>query len=130
VVGIPSGMTGIAGFAIWASAAFYAAIGAAALIEPRRLLRAFGIRADTVDAANEVRAVYGGFPLALAGLLGFAALGGRGAEGIVLAAAASSFGMAAGRIVSALADRKLGRAPALFLALEILVGGVLVFALG
>ena len=48
---------------------FYLALGLTALARPANLLAGFGVAAEGVDPRNEVRAVYGGFPLAVAGLV-------------------------------------------------------------
>ena len=122
-------MTGTDTMALWLGAAFYGAVGGAAFVRPRTLLASFGIRAEGIDAANEIRAVYGGFPLALAGMLAWATQGGPLADGVVVAVAISGLGMAGGRIVSAMIDRSLGRAPALFLGLEVIVSVVLLTAI-
>lgn len=110
---------------IIAAALFYAAIGLAALLRPERLLEGFGILAETSDGRNEIRAVYGGFPLTVAGLLAFCLTGTPLAGGILLALALASAGMAAGRLFSAVIDRRLGRYPAIFTVLELIVAGLI-----
>jgi len=107
--------------AVVGAAVFYAVIGLAAIAKPQTLLKGFGLEANAPDSRNEIRGVYGGFPLVVAGLLLFALTRPDVADGILLAIAASSAGMAFGRIVSALIDRKLGQYPAMFLVLEIAV---------
>lgn len=52
-----------------AAAAFYAGLGAAAFARPELIPATFGGTAPTADARSEVRAVYGGLPLAIAGCL-------------------------------------------------------------
>ncbi len=110
---------------IVAAALFYALIGFAALLRPGSLLHSFGIRAETPDSRNEIRAVYGGFPLVVAGLLAFSLTGTPLASGILLALALASAGMAAGRLVSAVVDRRLGSMPAIFTVLELIVAGLI-----
>lgn len=111
------GVIGVIGAAL-----FFGAIGVMAMWRPRYLLRnGFGIEAIEPESRNEIRAVYGGFPLAVAGLLLFSLTRPELSNGILLALALCSAAMAAGRIVSALIDRKLGRYPAIFLILEIIV---------
>jgi hypothetical protein len=86
-------------------AAGFALMGLAALARPRDVLGQFGVAVDTTDGRNEVRAVYGGFGLAIAALLAVAALGDpRTAEGIVVAVAFALAGMAGGRLVSGAAE--------------------------
>lgn len=98
---------------------FYLALGLAALARPATLLAGFGLVAEGIDARNEVRAVYGGFPLAVAGLVVWSLSGTPHAVGILLALAVASLGMALGRLVSALVDRRIGRLPAWFIGVEV-----------
>ncbi len=122
---VPRRVTLGALIAVWTAAAFYAVIGFAALLQPRKLLDPLGIRITGSVAVNEVRAVYGGLPLVFAALLAGVATGVRADPGNVLAVAIASLGMAAGRVISAVVDRSLGRFPAIFLVLEAVVGGAL-----
>lgn len=71
-------------------AACYAGIGVAALVAPSRVPATFGGTAATADSRTEVRAVYGGLPLAMAASL---LLAPDSARWVRLA----SLGMAAGR---------------------------------
>ena len=80
----------------------FALMGLLALPRPAAVLAQFGVTLDTADGRNEVRAVYGGFGLAVAALLVIAALGDPAtAEGIVVATAFALIGMAGGRLLSA-----------------------------
>ena len=114
---------------VLAAALFYGVIGVAALVRPHNLLAGFGIEAGSTNSRNEIRAVYGGFPLAVAGLLLFSLARPDMSDGILLALAVSSAGMALGRIVSALVDRTLGRYPAIFILLEIVVAALIANAI-
>ena len=98
---------------------FYLALGLAALARPANLLAGFGLAAEGIDARNEVRAVYGGFPLAVAGLVAWSLSGTPNAAGILLALAVASLGTAFGRLMSAVIDRRIGRLPALFVGVEL-----------
>ena len=104
---------------------FYLTLGTAALIRPETLLSSFGIGVQGRDGRNEIRAVYGGFPLAVAGMLGFSLLYARLSDGVLLALAVTTLGMAAGRIISALIDRGIGRLPAIFIGIEVLVAAMI-----
>ncbi|WP_067814329.1 DUF4345 domain-containing protein [Nocardia inohanensis] len=96
-------------------AAFFLVMGCAALIRPTEILRPFGIRVDTAAARSEVRAVYGGFGVAMAAILVVAAVqGGDLRTGITLTVAAALAGMAVGRLVSALLDRRTAFYPVWF----------------
>lgn len=116
--------------AVWAVAAGFAAMGAYALAAPARVPALFGVSVETVDGRSEVRAVYGGFGLAVAALLGVAAAGEGGArEGILVAVGFALAGMAAGRLVSALADRQASPYPVVtFLGIELVSGALLLAA--
>jgi hypothetical protein len=115
------GMVGVLGAAL-----FYGVIGIAAMIKPQTLLlQGFRIDAHAIESRNEIRGVYGGFPLAVAGLLLFSLTHPDLSDGILLALACASAGMAAGRIVSALIDRSMGRHPAIFTVLELIVAAMI-----
>ena len=112
----------IATVGVCLAALFYAVLGLVALARPERLLADFGIVVGGRDGRNEIRAVYGGFPLTVAGLLLLAQFGSAGPrEGILLSLAVASLGMAAGRIISAVMDGGIGRFPAIFIGIEILL---------
>jgi len=115
-------------------AIFMAVMGVAALARPAVIWAPFGVEPTTPGARSEVRAVYGGFGLAIAAVLLFAAgvIGGGASagvrDGILLTVAASLFGMAAGRVVSALVEpRTLLGWPGFFLLIEV-GGGLLLCA--
>jgi hypothetical protein len=87
---------------------FFLGMGVYALAAPAALVRPFGIALGQSTSRSEVRAVYGGFGLAMAAVLAYAALEASHRTGIVLTVAAALAGMAFGRLVSAVVD---GRAP-------------------
>jgi hypothetical protein len=102
-------------------ALFFGVIGMTAMRRPHNLLKAFGIETKEVDARNEVRGIYGGFPLAVAGLLLFSLTRPDLSDGILVALATCPAAMAAGRIVSAIIDGQMGKAPRLWAMLEVIV---------
>ena len=112
-------------------AAGFAVMGAAALARPGDVLGQFGVAVDSADGRNEVRAVYGGFGLALAAVLAVAALGDSDIrDGVVLAAACALAGMAAGRLVGAALERPRGVHPVwTYFAIELVSAGALVATL-
>jgi Domain of unknown function (DUF4345) len=112
-------MLGVIG--VLGAALFFGAIGVSAMTRPRNLLQGFSIEAIEPESRNEIRAVYGGFPLAVAALLIFSLKRPDLSDGILIALAASSAAMAIGRIISVLVDRKLGRDPAIYIVLELIV---------
>lgn len=101
-----------------------AAMAAAALVNPNNVFRYFGIAAATPEIRNEIRAVYGGFGIALAALLVIGVTLPAYAPGIRLTVAVALLGMAAGRILGFCLER-CGRWPWLFGAGELALGGAL-----
>lgn len=108
----------------------FAAMGLLALARPRDVLAQFGVSVDTVEGRNEVRAVYGGFGLAIAGLLAVAALGDPStAEGIVVATAFALLGMAGGRLLGVVRERPAGLHPVwTYFAIELVSAAALLVA--
>jgi hypothetical protein len=87
-------------------AVFFLGMGVYALAAPATLVRPFGITLGEAAARSEVRAVYGGFGLAIAAVLAYAAVDVDLRTGIVLTVGAALAGMAVGRVVAAvLGDR-------------------------
>jgi len=115
---------------VWVVAALFAVMGAAALASPARILEPFGVSPDTPDMRSEVRAVYGGFGLAVAALLGVAAAGGGDArEGVLVAVGVALGGMAFGRLVSRAVERPSGFYPVwLFFWVEVVGAAALIAA--
>ena len=106
----------------------FGVMGIGALVSPLRVSRQFDMPTLTAAGRSEVRAVYGGFGLAMAaGLAAALALPGLRA-GVCLTVAAALAGMAGGRLVSAGIDRALGRLPALYLVLEAVMAAALAYA--
>lgn len=84
---------------------FFLGMGVYALARPEALIRPFGIALPRPESRAEVRAVYGGFGVAIAGVLALAATGHPAREGILITVAAALGGMAFGRLVSGVVDR-------------------------
>lgn len=110
-------------------ACFFAGMGLVALLRPERVLAFFGTQALTRDGRNEVRAVYGGFGLAIAALLGASFLQPELRGGILLTVAVALLGMAGGRLVSTVVDGPPGLFPWLFLGVEIALAALLLAVL-
>ena len=109
------------------AALLFALMGALALAAPNRVLGQFGVPPLPRDAPGEVRAVYGGFGLAVAIMLILAAAEPALRDGIALMVAAALLGMAAGRAASAAIDRGIGALPAAYLVGEAAVALLLLF---
>jgi hypothetical protein len=96
----------VADVLVLAVAAVFAGIGVYALAAPAGVLAIFGVRVESPEGRTEVRAVYGGFGLAVACLLVVAAVGtGAVHDGILLAIGFAIAGMAAGRLIARAVDR-------------------------
>ncbi|GGQ83022.1 DUF4345 family protein [Couchioplanes azureus] len=95
----------MSGAVILTAAALFLAMGGYGLIAPAALVRPFGIALPSAEARAEVRAVYGGFGVAVAGVLTIAGLDLGGIRaGAVSAVAVGLLGMAGGRLVARLAE--------------------------
>ena len=103
-----------------AGVAFYAAVGVAAFVRPEAVPAAFGGKALTPSSRTEIRAVCGGLPLAMAGII-LRESGSRGeAAGRKQtdAVAALSASMAVGRMVGAVLEGEADGVTRSFVALE------------
>jgi hypothetical protein len=97
---------------------FFAGMGCYALAAPTAIIRPFGITLGGAASRSEIRAVYGGFGLAIAGVLGYAAVAdGDVRTGILIAVGAALAGMAFGRLVSAVLDERTAFYPNWFYCL-------------
>ena len=93
---------------------FFIGMGLLALMSPESITRTFGMPTLTAAGRNEVRAVYGGFGLAVAAVLVLALYTPSLRAGMLLAVAASLAGMAGGRVVAALIERPSAFYPSWF----------------
>ena len=111
-------------------AIFFAGMGAVALVRPAIVWAPFGVAPTTPASRNEVRAVYGGFGIALAILLVVADNAATGfRDGVLVAIAVALAGMAAGRIVGFVVEPRSARGfPALFGVIEVLLAAALLGA--
>lgn len=92
--------------------AAFALMGVAAIARPALVPAQFGATAPTSDARTEIRAVYGGFGLAMAALLISAALSADSRrDGIALTVGIALAGMALGRAVGAVLEHPKGVYP-------------------
>jgi len=100
------------------NAVFFAGMGVRALTAPAQMLRPFGITLGEAASRAEVRAVYGGFGMAVAAILGYAiAAPEQVRTGIVFAVSAALVGMAFGRVCSAVAGDRTSFYPNWFYGL-------------
>ena len=115
---------------VWAVAVLFAGMGVYALAVPAAILAPFGVPVESADGRAEVRAVYGGFGIAVAALLGVAAADGGGArEGILVAVGVALAGMAFGRLVARAFERPSGFYPVwLFFGVEVVGAAGLIAA--
>ncbi|MDH6196624.1 ABC-type multidrug transport system permease subunit [Mycobacterium frederiksbergense] len=107
---------------------FFLGMGLYALAAPAAILRPFGFSIETASTRAEVRAVYGGFGLAIAGVLGYAAATpGEVRTGILVTVGVALAGMAFGRIVSGLIDSRTSFYPNWFYCLVEAIGAAALF---
>lgn len=110
-------------------AVFFAGMGVYGLVAPASLVAPFGIGLGSGDARTEVRAVYGGFGLAVAGVLGVASLDPTAHRGALTAVGVAVLGMAGGRLVGRARERPAALYPVwLYFWVEVVIGGVLLAA--
>jgi Domain of unknown function (DUF4345) len=109
-------------------AVVFALMGGLALTKPGRILAPFGVHSLAADGRNEVRAVYGGFGIAISLLLTATLWHESIRPGVLTAVAAALLGMAAGRVASAAIDRTLGRSPRIFFVVEVVLAVMLLAA--
>ena len=118
---------------LYTVAAFFAGMGGAAIVSPAFILHFFGGAAPGPDMRNEVRAVDGGFGIAVAAMLVYTRQVERRrpayALGIRTAVMIALVGMAGGRIVSLGFDRTDGPYPITFLATELALAMLLHIAM-
>jgi hypothetical protein len=110
-------------------AVFFLGMGLYALVAPASLIRPFGVALVRPESRAEVRAVYGGFGLAIAGVLAYAALNPSVGQPILITVAVALAGMALGRLISAVVDGRTAFYPNWFYFLvEVVLAAALVFA--
>ena len=109
-------------------AVFFAGMGMYALAAPAALVRPFGTTLGGAASRSEVRAVYGGFGLAIAGVLAYAAVAeGDVRKGILITVGVALAGMAFGRLVSAVVDDRTAFYPNWFYCLVEAVAAAALF---
>lgn len=106
---------------------FFLGMGIYALAAPAALIRPFGITLGEAASRSEVRAVYGGFGLAIAGVLAYAAVEPDHRTGILITVGAAVAGMAFGRLVSAVVDSRTSFYPNWFYCLVEIVTAAALF---
>lgn len=111
-------------FGLGINIVFFFGMGLLALMRPRHVVALVEIRLNSGAARNEVRAVYGGFGLAIAGLLLASVWLPAWRSGIQLSVAVALLGMAAGRVISFLCDG-IQRWPAYFFVGECTLAALL-----
>lgn len=108
---------------------FFLGMGIYGLAAPAALVRPFGVQLGKPEARAEVRAVYGGFGVAIAGVLGYAVLRPEVRFGIALTVGVALIGMALGRVVAVAAGDRTAFYPNWFYFLvELVAGGGLIVA--
>ena len=111
---------------ILVNAIFFLSMGVSALVRPSSVISFVKLVPETVDARNEVRAVYGGFGVVVSVLLIYSAYNSDIRSGALIAVAASLLGMALGRIISLFIE-KPGKWPIVFMFMESALAGLLLW---
>ncbi|WKG05299.1 DUF4345 domain-containing protein [Mycolicibacterium sp. HK-90] len=107
---------------------FFLGMGIYALAAPQAILRPFDYDLRTAAARAEVRGVYGGFGLAMAAVLAYAAVTpGDVRTGILITVGAALAGMAVGRAASAVFDERTAFYPNWFYGLVEAIGAAALF---
>jgi hypothetical protein len=110
-------------------AVFFLGMGIYALAAPAALVRPFGTTLGGDASRSEVRAVYGGFGLAIAAVLAYAiAADGDLRKGIVITVGAALAGMAFGRVAAALLGDRTAFYPNWFYCLVETAAAAVLFA--
>jgi hypothetical protein len=110
---------------------FFLGMGVCALAAPAALVRPFGITLGESASRSEVRAVYGGFGLAIAGVLVYAGVAdGDLRTGILIAVGAALAGMALGRVAAAVLGDRTGFYPTWFYCIVEAVAAAALFGVG
>ena len=111
-------------------AVFFLGMGVYALAAPAALVRPFGTTLGGDASRSEVRAVYGGFGLAIAAVLAYAiAADGDLRKGIVITVGAALAGMAFGRVAAAILGDRTAFYPNWFYFLVEAVAAAVLFAI-
>lgn len=113
---------------IYVNAVFFFIMGVVALARPHRITAYLSLPNISPPMRNEVRAVYGGFGVAVAGLLAAALFFEPIRVGVVLSIGVALLGMASGRVFSFLVDRNAGGYPLLFMFMEFGLAGLLLYS--
>ena len=114
-------------FSVYICFLLFAAMGGALLWQPQLITRVTGQELTTIEARNEVRAVYGGFGVAAALALFIALVWSPLRGGICLALGLALMGMAAGRGYSSWLERPTNNIIWGLLAGEAVLGFMLTF---
>ena len=112
------------------AAGAFLAMGIAALLAPVRFAQFVGYVASPRRGISEVRAVYGGFGVCMGGLLLWAADAPALREGVCLTLALALFGMAGGRVISAVIERGAHPLMVVFALGEVAIGALLLMVRG
>ncbi|ULN32127.1 DUF4345 domain-containing protein [Mycolicibacterium smegmatis] len=106
---------------------FFLGMGVYALAAPQAILRPFDYVLKTASSRAEVRGVYGGFGLAIAAVLAYAAVAPEVRTGVLVTVGAALAGMAVGRAISAVFDERTPFYPNWFYFLVEVIGAAAMF---
>jgi len=111
-------------------AVFFLGMGVYALAAPGALVRPFGITLADAVSRSEIRAVYGGFGVAIAGVLVYAAIAEGDVRSVIsITVGAALAGMALGRLAAAVLGDRTAFYPNWFYFLVEAVAAAALFAI-
>lgn len=113
---------------IYVAAGVFFLMGVVALIRPKTVTENFGVPTISPDMRNEVRAVYGGFGVAMCAILLATFQYPEIRSGVLLSVAVALLGMAAGRAIGFTIERPSGKSPYLYFVGEIILAALLLYA--
>jgi hypothetical protein len=94
-----------------------------AFFKPKNIYRSLGLREITIDATNEIFGVYGGYGLITGILLLYSLTDSKLADYVQLIVGLSLIGMALGRLLGFISERKpVGKFVKIYFVSEILIG--------
>ena len=115
-------------YAPWILMFGFAVMGIGSFVKPELVTAQFGIPTLSLAGRNEVRAVYGGFGILMSCALYVALVTPTLRSGIYFTVALALGGMAAGRSISWLIDRKIDKWPFFYLLLETVCASMIAMA--
>ena len=116
-------------YPIWILLIGFVVMGVGSFVRPSMVTAQFDIPTLSTAGRNEVRAVYGGFGILMSCALLMALFSPSLRSGICFTIFAALGGMAGGRVVSWIADKKIYKWPRFYLILEVVCATLIATAI-